>query len=185
MTLSRREFVKQSGLALSFAVAGTTKLLSPADAYAEGIAFSVLSDEEVNNINAICSILVPGAKEAGVAHFIDHQLNADPNDSLLVLKYFGFPPPYLDFYRPVVSAIAKLSQSMFDKNLSDLDEKEGRKLVESFRDANPEGWQAPPAPLAYHALRNDAVDVVYGTPEGFEKLGVPYMEHILPPEGWS
>jgi len=52
-------------------------------------------------------------------------------------------------------------------------------------DGIPEGWQGPPAPLAYHALRNDAVDVVYGTPAGLQKLGVPYMEHILPPERWS
>jgi hypothetical protein len=102
-----------------------------------------------------------------------------------VLKYFGFPPPYVDFYRPVIGAIARLSESMFNQTLSALDEAEGRKLVEAFRDAPPKGWQAPPSPLAYHALRNDAVDVVYGTPEGFAKLGVPYMEHILPPEGWS
>ena len=120
-------------------VAGSTRLLSPADAYAEGLAYSVLNDEEVKNINAICSILVPGAEEAGVAHFIDHQLKADPNDSLLVLKYFGFPPPYVDFYRPVIAAIAELSRKMFNLELSGLDENQGRKLVESFRGENPEG----------------------------------------------
>ena len=37
---------------------------------------------------------------------------------------------------------------------------------------------------AFESLRQRH-DVVYGTPEGFKKLGVPYMEHILPPEGWS
>jgi hypothetical protein len=26
--------------------------------------------------------------------------------------------------------------------------------------------------------------VVYGTVEGFAKLNIPYMPHILPPEGW-
>jgi len=31
-------------------------------------------------------------------------------------------------------------------------------------------------------VRSDAVDVVYGTVEGFERLGVPYMPHILPPD---
>ena len=39
--------------------------------------------------------------------------------------------------------------------------------------------------LFYMCLRSDAVDVVYGTPEGFEKLNVPYTQHILPPEGWD
>jgi hypothetical protein len=33
-------------------------------------------------------------------------------------------------------------------------------------------------------VRSDAVDVVYGTPAGFEALGVPYMEHIMPPRRW-
>jgi hypothetical protein len=33
-------------------------------------------------------------------------------------------------------------------------------------------------------LRNDALDVVYGTRRGFASLGVPYMAHILPPTSW-
>ena len=185
MTLSRRNFVKQSGLTLSFALAGTKVLLTPADAYANDIPYTVLKADEITLVNSICNILVPEAEESGVAHFIDHQLSVDPNDSLLVLKYFNFPPPYLDFYQPVLKEIASLSQRMFKKAPGELDKAQGHKLIESIRDANPKGWQGPPAPLAYHALRNDAVDVVYGTPEGFEKLGVPYMEHILPPEDWS
>jgi hypothetical protein len=32
----------------------------------------------------------------------------------------------------------------------------------------------------YFVLRSDAVDVVYGTMEGYESLGVPYMPHIVP-----
>jgi hypothetical protein len=39
--------------------------------------------------------------------------------------------------------------------------------------------------LFFMCLRSDAVDVVYGTPAGFEKLNIPYMQHILPPEGWN
>jgi hypothetical protein len=39
--------------------------------------------------------------------------------------------------------------------------------------------------LFYLCFRSDTVDVVYGTPEGFKKLNVPYMEHIMPPEGWN
>jgi len=34
-------------------------------------------------------------------------------------------------------------------------------------------------------VRNDAVDVVYGTQSGFEQLGVPYMAHIAPPSRWG
>lgn len=185
MTINRRDFVKQGGLTLSFALAGTKLLLTPAEAYAKAIPFTVLNDDEVAVLEAVAEILLPGARQAGVAHFVDQQLGVDANDSLLVLKYFNFPPPYVDFYRPVLAQLAALSQRMFASALGELDETQSRSLVLAFRDANPPGWQGPPAPLAYHALRNDAVDVVYGTPAGFKKLGVPYMEHILPPENWS
>jgi hypothetical protein len=33
-------------------------------------------------------------------------------------------------------------------------------------------------------LRSDAVDVVYGTVEGYESLGIPYMAHIAPDRRW-
>lgn len=185
MTLSRREFVKKSSLTLSFAIAGSSLLLSPEQAYAKKLPFSNLTAKEVDVLEAVCELLLPGAKQAGVAHFVDHQLGEDPNDCLLALKYFNYPPPFADFYRAVLSAMSALSQTMYGKEVSALNEDEGEKFIEAIRDKNPQGWQAPPAPLAYIAIRNDAVDVVYGTPEGFEKLGVPYMEHILPPEGWS
>ena len=185
MTLTRRNFVKQGGLTLSFALAGSKIMLTPADAYAKDIPFTVLTNDEVGILNAVCEILLPGAKEAGVAHFVDHQLSVDPNDSLLVLKYFNFPPPYTDFYRPVLNELTSLSLRLFDKDVAKLGKTEGHEYIEMIRDSNPKDWQGPPAPLAYHALRNDAVDVVYGTVKGFKKLGVPYMEHILPPEGWT
>jgi hypothetical protein len=50
---------------------------------------------------------------------------------------------------------------------------------------NPDGWTGPPAPLFYFALRNDALDVVYGTVQGIESLGLPYMAHIQPPSRWG
>jgi hypothetical protein len=33
-------------------------------------------------------------------------------------------------------------------------------------------------------LRADALDVTYGTPGGFENLGIPYMAHIMPEQPW-
>ena len=40
-------------------------------------------------------------------------------------------------------------------------------------------------PFFYFVLRNDAVDVVYGTKDGIESLGIPYMAHIEPPSRWG
>jgi len=48
-----------------------------------------------------------------------------------------------------------------------------------------EGWQDPlPGGFVYVVLRNDAIDVVYGTMEGYAALGVPYMPHIAPTKRW-
>jgi hypothetical protein len=45
-------------------------------------------------------------------------------------------------------------------------------------------WKGPPQPAIYGALRADAVDVVYGTVEGTERLGVPYMALVAPKARW-
>jgi len=47
-----------------------------------------------------------------------------------------------------------------------------------------DGWQGPPGPFIYFVTRSDAVDVVYGTVEGYESLGIPYMAHIAPEKRW-
>ena len=47
------------------------------------------------------------------------------------------------------------------------------------------GWQGPPAAgFVYFLLRSDAVDVVYGTVEGYAELGIPYQAHIMPLKRW-
>jgi len=102
-----------------------------------------------------------------------------------MLKYFNYPPPYADFYRPALREIAKYCRSVYDRGVEDLSGAQSVDLIEAIRDAKAADWQGPPPPLVYHALRNDAVDVVYGTQAGFRRLGIPYMEHILPPEGWT
>jgi len=45
-------------------------------------------------------------------------------------------------------------------------------------------WVGPPASYVLFVLRADALDVTYGTPEGFENLGIPYMAHIMPEQPW-
>jgi hypothetical protein len=47
-----------------------------------------------------------------------------------------------------------------------------------------EGWQGPGGPFVYLLLRSDAVDVVYGTMDGYAGLGIPYMPHIAPTKRW-
>jgi len=67
---------------------------------------------------------------------------------------------------------------------SQLGESEQRSLVDSMRQNKVEGWQGPAGSFVYLLLRSDAVDVVYGTMEGYAALGIPYMPHIAPTKRW-
>ena len=183
MTTSRRSFIHGTGLGLlSFTVAGSAVLMSPRDARAKGADFHVLNDEEVELIEAFGEALAPGARENGIAHFIDQQLSVDANDALLMIKYFNVRPPYVDFYRAGLTALNGYSHNINNKPFTALDDEAANALIATISNTIPEGWSGPPAPLFYLMVRSDAVDVVYGTVEGFERLGIPYMPHILPPD---
>ena len=189
MIQSRRSFLQEAGLGLlTFTLAGTEVLLTPRQARARGADFRVLSENEVVILDALGDVLVPGAAQAGISHFVDQQLAAPPGDCLLMARYMNIEPPYVDFYRAGLKAVDGLSRRRLDKPFQALDEDTAVDVVRSFANSDPEGWpeegKAPPAPLVYLLVRSDAVDVVYGTVEGFKKMNIPYMPHILPPRNW-
>lgn len=182
---SRRDFLQGAGVGLlSFSVAGVELMLTPRQARARDAELKVLTAAEVTTLEALGDILVPGAAEAGLANFLDQQLTVEPNDCLLMARYLNVEPPYHGFYRDGLAAVEHLSARLHDRAFAELDEPTAIELVRSFSAANPEGWDGPPAPLVYLLIRADAVDVVYGTVEGFAKMNIPYMPHILPPENW-
>ena len=182
---SRREFVAGAACLLTFTVAGCVRKLTPAQARQEGIALRTLDTEAVATLEALGEALLPGSAAAGLAQYIDHQLSGDPADSMLMIKYLRVNPPYRDFYLPGLTAARAASLRKFGKVPAALDVEQRTALLTLMSAGQLEGWQGPPAPLLYFVLRNDAVDVMYGTPAGFETLGVPYMPHIMPPQGWG
>lgn len=182
---TRREFLHRSGLGLlSFSIAGDFALMTPREARSEGADFLVLKSQEIERLEAFAEVLVPGARQAGVANFVDQQLSISANDALLMIKYFNVRPPYLDFYRDGLAAVNAYSVAQHDKPFKELSIADAESLVATFSGTIPKGWSGPPSPLVYLAVRADAVDVVYGTVEGFERLQIPYMPHILPPSKW-
>ncbi|HVN45559.1 MAG TPA: gluconate 2-dehydrogenase subunit 3 family protein [Steroidobacteraceae bacterium] len=181
--LSRRQALAGS-LAFAFSVGGLESWLTPREARAAQADYRVLDAAEVRTLEAFGETLLPGAREAGIAHFVDQQLAAPPEDCLLMIRYLDIAPPYLDFYRPALAALDAYSLTTQQARFAELTPEAASAVVEVLSRSVPEGWQAAPAPLFFFVARSDAVDVVYGTVEGFAKLGIPYMPHIMPARRW-
>jgi len=185
---SRREFLKAGAggttLTLAFSIGGGMLLLTPAEARARRVPWSRLTPAEAALLQRLAEALVPGAAAAGVAHFVDQQLGVDPDDCMLIAKYFQVPPPYLSFYRSGLAAASALAAQTFGKGIAQLDAAELDELIEQLGRPGAR-VDALEVSMFYLCLRSDAVDVVYGTPEGFDRLAVPYMAHIMPPEAWN
>ncbi|WP_213738511.1 gluconate 2-dehydrogenase subunit 3 family protein [Bradyrhizobium sp. dw_411] len=183
--LERRVFLKGAGMGmLAFTVAGAEILMTPGEARARAVPFRLLSGDEAETIEALGETLLPGARAAGVAHFIDQQVSVTPGEALLEARIVNVKPPYINFYRAAIGGIDKASTARSGKRFAALSATEQHDFIDALRQNKIEGWQGPPAGLVYFVLRSDAVDVVYGTMEGYESLGVPYMAHIAPEKRW-
>jgi hypothetical protein len=183
--LERRVFLRGASMGLlAFTVGGAEILISPGEARARAVPFRLLSGEEAETLEALGETLLPGAREAGVAHFIDQQVSVPPEEALLEARIVNIRPPFINFYRAAIGGIDKASTTRSGKRFAALSPAEQHDLIDQLRQNKIEGWQGPPAGLVYFVLRSDAVDVVYGTMEGYESLGVPYMAHITPNKRW-
>lgn len=185
MTIDRRKFIGGAGLGLlAFQIGSASVLLTPGEARARQVPLRVLTPEQVRVVEALGETLLPGAAAAGLAHYLDQQLAAPPADSLLMIRYLDVPPPYAAFYAPCLASVDASARALHDKPFDALDGQQRDDFVQAMQKQSPEAWRGPPAPFFYFVLRSDAVDVVYGTQEGYAKLGVPYMAHIAPPTDW-
>jgi hypothetical protein len=181
----RRDFVTGAALgALVFTVAGAQVLLTARQARAQGVPFRVLTADEVATLEAIGETLAIGARQDGIAHFVDQQLTVPPAHALLSLRVTETRPPYVNFYRAALGGIDRASRAQHQRGFAELTAGEQHEFVDRLRQGKLESWQGPGQTAVYGTLRNDAVDVVYGTVEGFARLGIPYMPHILPPRSW-
>lgn len=184
--INRRKFVRNTGLGLlSFNVAGVPTMLTPRAASAEGVALTHLSAADGAHLAAFADHLLPGAAAAGVAHFVDQQLGTDPQECLLMCKYFpAIKAPFSAFYFGGIAALREAVKREYATDFVELDVQQKNTITDSLWRGTVAHWTGPPPPLFYMMVRSDAVDVVYGTEAGFEKLNVPYMAHITPEEKW-
>lgn len=184
--IERRALMKGAALsALVFTAGGAKVLLSPRQARAQNIAFKTLTPEQVETLEAMGETLVPGSKQAGISHFVDQQLSVPPGEALLEARILNVRPPYANFYRAALGAVDKASKAHnSDRGFAQLKDDERSAFVDLMRQNKIDGWQGPAGPFVYLVLRSDAVDVVYGTMEGYAALGIPYMPHIVPEKRW-
>jgi hypothetical protein len=183
--LERRVFLKAAGLGmLAFTVGGAQVMMTARRARAQGVPFRLLDAHEVETIEALGETLVPGARQAGVSHFIDQQVSVPSSEALLEARIVNVKPPFVNFYRAAIAGVDKASGTRHGRPFAAIPNDEQAGLVDLMRQNKIEGWQGPPAGLVYFVLRSDAVDVVYGTMEGYAALGVPYQPHIAPEIRW-
>ena len=183
--IGRRGFMKGATLgALAFSVGGVETLMTPGEARARNVPFRLLDAHQGETLEALGETLVPQAREAGIAHYVDQQISVRPEESLLQARIFNVRPPFADFYRSTIISVDEASRKIFGKEFAQLTAADQREFVGRLRQNKIEDWKGRPAPLTYAVLRADAVDVVYGTMEGYEALGIPYMPHIPPEKRW-
>ena len=144
----------------------------------------LLPAREAETLEALGETLVPGARDAGIAHFIDQQLSVPPEEALLEARIMNVRPPYANFYHAALAAIDRAAAAQADQRFAWLPADAQREFVNLMRQNKLSDWQGPPAGFVYFLLRSDAVDVVYGTVEGYEALGIPYQAHIMPLKRW-
>ena len=183
--IERRAFVKGAGLgALAFTVGGAQVLLTPAEAFAQNVPLRTLKPDEAATIEAIGETLAPGARQQGIANFIDHQISVPAEEALLEARIVNVKPPYANFYRAAIGAINGASTAKNGKPFAELDAAAQHDFVDQMRQNKIDGWKGPGGPFVYLILRSDAVDVVYGTMAGYKSLDIPYMAHIEPKRSW-
>lgn len=182
--MARRSFIRGATIgALAFTIGGAEVLLTPAQARAQGVAFKVLTPAEVRTLEMIGDVLAIGARQAGIAHFVDQQLGVPPGYALFSVRVADIRPPYVEFYRNALATIDAAAQA--PGGFAALSEADQFAFVGRLSRGEVAGWNGRVSQAAvYAALRNDAVDVVYGTVDGFARIGVPYLPHILPERNW-
>jgi hypothetical protein len=183
--MERRVFLKGAGMGvLAFTVGGAEVLMTPGEARAQGVPFRLLKAHEAETIEALGETLVPGAQRSGVAHFVDQQVSVPPGEALLEARQLNVKPPFINFYRTAIAAVDKAAEARSSRRFAALAAADQHAFVDAMRQNKIDGWQGPPGSFVYLVMRSDAIDVVYGTMEGYEALGVPYMPHIAPDERW-
>jgi len=184
--IQRRAFMKGAAIgALAFTIGDADVMLTPRQARAQRVPFRTLTADQATTLDAMGEALVPGAKDAGISNFVDQQISIPAEEALLEARIMNVRPPYANFYRAALGAIEGASQAKYaGRSFAQPSAAEQHDFIDLMRQNKLENWKGPGAGFVYFLLRSDAVDVVYGTMDGYAHLCIPYQPHIAPTRSW-
>src|SRR5438552_18704488 len=141
--IERRAFIKGAVMsALAFTVGGVEVLLTPREARSQGVPFRTLTAEQVEALEALGETLVPGARQAGISHFVDQQLSIPAEEALLEARILNVRPPYANFYRAALGAVDHASQAHNGgRRFAQLNAAEQHSFIDTMRQNKVGGWQ--------------------------------------------
>jgi Gluconate 2-dehydrogenase subunit 3 len=146
--IERRAFMKGAAVgALAFIVGGTEVFLTTREARAQDGPFKVLSVDERAALETLGETLLPGAKDAGIAHHVDQQLSVEPSECLLVASSLGVIPPYAGFYRTGLAGLDEASLKVHGVKFAALAADKRHEFVDQLRQRDPHGWTGPAFPF--------------------------------------
>src|ERR1700754_1584243 len=117
--MERRVFLRGASMGLlAFTVGGAEILMKPSEARARAVPFRLLGGDEAETLEALGEALVPGAREAGVSHFIDQQVSVAPGEALLEARIVNVKPPFINFYRAAIGGVDKGSPARSGKGFA-------------------------------------------------------------------
>src|ERR1700744_1682837 len=156
--MDRRYLLQAGGASLALGAAAPLSLFDSRKARAQGLPFKVLSPDEVTTIEALSDALVPGARDAGVSHYIDHEL-ASPSPRFL-LRFAQLRGPMAPYYHGALAAFAASITAQGSGAFPSLSPDAQHTVIEAWRTGTikPGDTGSLAAPVFYGMMRNDGVD---------------------------
>src|SRR5437773_11834029 len=106
--IERRAFIKGAAIGvLAFTVGGVEVLLTPSAARAQGVPLRTLTAAQAATLDALGETLVPGARQAGISHFVVQQLSIPAEEAMLEAGIIYVLPYYAYFTRAACGAVAR------------------------------------------------------------------------------
>src|SRR5436309_13876762 len=156
--IERRALIKGAAMgALAFTVGGGEVLLTPRAARSQGVPLRTLTAAHAATLDALGETLVPGARQAGISHFVDQQISIPAEEALLEARILNVRPPYANFYRAALGAVDRASQALNNgQGFAQLDAAAKHGFVDNMRQNKIASWQGPPGSFVYLILRSDS-----------------------------